>query len=260
MIRASFRFILTCLLLLAAQLSASADAISVTKAMQASTVAEIFVDEQGLRIELEIGFADIKAFANLLPDSSREKLGLKPAPLAERVERFFQEDFVIRPDQGQPLVGRIEQLEARDRLQRDEITGDPMPVQPAKQERILFVELSYTWDQPPNSLSLQPPLNEDAPTPAASIGFVLYHDSVAVNDFRYLASTFTVDLDWSDPWYSRFRTRNLIRQFDAPLSVFLYVDAFEVRKEIVIRPKDLQQWVDLGLQGQRQLRSSSRMN
>ncbi|NQT13352.1 MAG: hypothetical protein HQ582_11420 [Planctomycetes bacterium] len=85
--------------------------------------------------------------------------------------------------------------------------------------------------------------------PAARVGFVLYHCGVPVNDFRYLAAESTVDLDWDDPWYSRFRNKNLRRQYDAPLSVFLYVEPFEVRKEIIVRPRDLQQWVDLGLEG-----------
>ena len=57
----------------------------------------------------------------------------------------------------------------------------------------------------------------------------------------------TLDLDWSDPWYSRFRHPNLRRQFDAPLSAYLYIEPYEVRKEIIVRPKDLQQWLDLGL-------------
>jgi hypothetical protein len=85
--------------------------------------------------------------------------------------------------------------------------------------------------------------------PAANVGFVLYHNGVPVNDFRYLGTESTVDLDWDDPWYSRFRHRNLRRQYDAPLCVFLYIESFEVRKEIIIRPKDLQQWIDLGLKG-----------
>ena len=83
--------------------------------------------------------------------------------------------------------------------------------------------------------------------PAVSIGFVLYHCGVPVNDFRYLAAESTVDLDWSDPWYSRFRHPNLRRQFDAPLSAYLYIEPYEVRKEIIVRPRDLQQWLDLGL-------------
>ena len=30
---------------------------------------------------------------------------------------------------------------------------------------------------------------------------------------------------------------------------FIYVEPFEVRKEIIVRPHDIQQWVDLGLEG-----------
>jgi hypothetical protein len=75
-----------------------------------------------------------------------------------------------------------------------------------------------------------------------------------VIDFRYLGMEEILDLDWEDPWYSRFRNRNLKRRYDAPISAFLYVDNFEVRKEIVARPKDLQQWVDLGLAGKDTIR------
>ena len=31
------------------------------------------------------------------------------------------------------------------------------------------------------------------------------------------------------------------------MSAFLYVEPYEVRKEILVRPMDLQQWMDLGL-------------
>ena len=68
-----------------------------------------------------------------------------------------------------------------------------------------------------------------------------------MTDFRYLSTEETLDLDWTDPWYSKFRNRNLRRQFESPLNVFLYVEPFEVRKEIVVRPVDLQRWIDLGI-------------
>ena len=68
-----------------------------------------------------------------------------------------------------------------------------------------------------------------------------------MNDFRYLAHEETLDLDWNDAWYSRFRHPNLRRQFDAPLSAYLYIEPYEVRKEVIVRPKDLQVWLDLGL-------------
>ncbi len=229
-------------------LVALSDAIVVSKAMTASTIAEIFVDDNGIRVEMEIGAQDIAAFRNLLPDEVYEKLGGEPRLWAERVETFFEHDWVIRLDDGEPLPAKIVQLIARPRIRRDEITGEPVPVQPADADRVLFVELAYSWSNRPKSLAITPPLNEDRQTTMANIGFVLYHCGVAVNDFRYLGAKSTVDLDWDDPWYSRFRHRNLKRQFDAPLSVFLYVEHFEVRKEIIVRPKDLQQWIDLGLE------------
>jgi hypothetical protein len=83
----------------------------------------------------------------------------------------------------------------------------------------------------------------------ANVGFVCYHEGLPINDFRYLSGEVTVDLDWKDPWYSKFRHANLRRRFGSPLSVFLYVEPYEVRKEIVVRPKDLQGWIDLGMEG-----------
>jgi hypothetical protein len=66
-------------------------------------------------------------------------------------------------------------------------------------------------------------------------------------DFRYLGGEEVLDLDWQDPWFSKFRNRNLWRQYDAPMNVFLYVEPYEVRVEIIARPVDVQNWVDLGL-------------
>jgi len=63
-----------------------------------------------------------------------------------------------------------------------------------------------------------------------------------------MSSEVTLDLDWNDPWYSRFQNPNLRRQFDAPLSAYLYIEPYEVRKEIIVRPKDLQSWIDLGIE------------
>jgi len=70
-----------------------------------------------------------------------------------------------------------------------------------------------------------------------------------VNDFRYLVPTLTVDLDWGDPWFSRFRRRPMRRAYDAPLNVFLYAEAHEVRVEVIVRPLDLDPVLDLGLAG-----------
>jgi len=67
-----------------------------------------------------------------------------------------------------------------------------------------------------------------------------------------------LDLDWADPWYSAFRTRNMRRSYFAPMSGFLYVEPFEVRKEVIVRPKDMQRWVDIGLAGAAVIKADQR--
>ncbi len=54
---------------------AEGDAIVVTKAMTASTIAEIFIENDEVKIELEIGVEDLDAFCNVLPDELYEKHG-----------------------------------------------------------------------------------------------------------------------------------------------------------------------------------------
>ena len=226
-----------------------ADAIIVTKAMTATTIAEVFVEEDTVTIDLEIGLPDLEGFPDLLPDLLYEQLGHDPMPLTERIPRFFREGFVVRADGGPPLPGRVEGIEVRPRIRRDEITGEPLPVSAEDEEEpVVFVRLVYPLERRPQTLTLRPPRSESGFV-AANIGLVTYHRGLPVNDFRYLGNEERLELDWDDPWYSRFDNRNLRRQYNAPMQAFLYVDPYEVRKEIVLRPKDLEQWIDLGLAG-----------
>ena len=227
-----------------------ADAIVVTRAMTASTVAEIFVEPDQVRVELEIGVPDLLGFRHLLPDDLYQRLGLDAEPFEERSPRFFEEGLVIRGS-GDPLLrGRIEQVTARRRVRRDEITGEPLPVAPddASGEPVVFATLIYPFSGRPETLTFSPPRDEGG-RPITTIGFVVYHRDLAVNDFRYLSGDETLHLDWEDPFFSRFDNRNLRRQYDAPIAAYLYVEPFEVRQEVVLRPKDLEQWIDLGLEG-----------
>jgi hypothetical protein len=227
-----------------------ADALVVTQAMKATTIAEIFVEQNAIRVEVEIGAEDLQAFRNILPDEIYQRLGNEPAPLAERSRRFFQQDFTFSPYEFGPLPSRIARLEPRTRMSRDEITGEPLPAQSGEQETVVFAELVYSLDAQPDSLLIKPPSGEDDTKSTANIGFAAYHLGLPVNDFRYLASEEKLELDWEDPWYSFFHNRNLGRRYNAPASAFLYVENFEVRKEIIIRPRDLQDWIDLGLAGE----------
>jgi len=227
---------------------AGADAIVVTKAMTASTVVEISIGESEIVVEMEIGSPDLLAFHNLLPDEMRSRMGLDAAPPGERLARFFREDFVIRADGGPPLPGRLTEIELRRRVRRDELTGEPLPAAEGEGEPVVFVVLSYAFKGRPDTLTFHPP-TAGGEFPTATIGFITYHLGVPAMDFRYLGAESAIDLDWDDPWFSKFRNRNLWRQFDSPLNVFLYVEPFEVRVEIIARPRDVQKWTDVGVGG-----------
>jgi hypothetical protein len=214
-----------------------------SQAMLATTILEASVHPDRVTVDLEVGLTDLEVFRNLLPDEIYEKLGQAPAPLRERLTRFFREDLVITAGDGEPLPGRLLEIGPRVRVRRDEITGEPLPASGEEEETVVFARLEYALRGKPRTLNLLAPRG---PRPA-NVGFVVYHEGIPVNDFRYLAPSQTLDIDWSDPWYTRFRGRALRRQYFEPMSGFLYVEPYEVRKEIVLRPLDLQRWVDLGL-------------
>ncbi|MCH8082914.1 MAG: hypothetical protein IH885_01640 [Myxococcales bacterium] len=217
------------------------DAVIRTQAMLASTIAEFFVEKDRIRVKLEIGLADLPVFRNLVPDDIYQKLEYPPIPLAERLPQFFREDLVIVGDAGEPLPGRILGIEPRQRVRRDELSGEPLPAAEGDEEFVVFAQLEYALASQPKTLTFY------GPGGGASVGFVVYHRGIPVNDFRYLMPAQTLELDWSDPWYTRFQTRNLRRTYFEPMSGFIYVEPYEVRKEIIARPRDLQHWVDLGL-------------
>jgi len=222
-----------------------ADAIMRTQAMYAETIAEIYVTDNELRLDLEIGMADVKNFRNLLPDEIYRGLGFGEQPWAERLQSFFATDFVFRPDGGPALAGQLARIGPAERQQRDAVTGEVLPVAEGDAVDVLRARLVYPLEKRPAELffGVGPELVN------AGIGFVAYHRSIAVNDFRYLTPNQNLLLDWVDPFYTKFAARTLRRTYFAPMSGFIYVEPYEVRKEIIVRPKDLQQWVDLGLAG-----------
>ena len=243
------------LLLLIPAVPAAGDALMTTRAMKASTIAEVFLDETRLRAEVEVAFADV---ARLVADARgpRPDAETKPKEVSKaEIDAALATILRFETEAG-PLATSLQRVRPGRRVPRDEVTGMPLPQLgegDGEGEPVLFVELDAKLDARPASLTLLPPQDPTSGATALEIGFVLYHRDVAVNDFRYLSRAETATLDWDDPWFSRFDNRNLWRQFIAPLSVFVYVDAFEVRWEMVLRPKDLQQWVDLGLEGKQTL-------
>jgi hypothetical protein len=239
------RHIFPLLALLLAPTQSNADAIVRTRAMLASTIAEYFVEPGRVRVELEIGLGDLPAFENLLPDEVLRQLGRDAPPRAERLVRFFENDLVIAVE-GRRLPGRVVEIGPRERFRRDEITGEVLaPVADEEAETVIFAHLEYALPGRPAQLDLFGPRGGGS----ASVGFVAYHGAIAVNDFRYISARQRLLLDWGDPFYTRFEVRALRRQYFAPMSGFLYIDAYEVRREIIVRPFELQAFVDLGLDG-----------
>ena len=222
-----------------------ADAIIRTQAMLATTIAEFFIEENRVVVELEIGLTDLPAFRNMLPDAIYERMGYAPAPLAQRLRTFITENLVILNADGNALAARVLAISPGERVRRDNISGEPLPAGDDEPETVITARLEYLFDGRPDSLTFGGRWDDVT----ASVGFVVYHSKVPVNDFRYLSASQVLDLDWNDPWYSSFRTRNLRRTYFSPMSGFIYVEPYEVRKEIVARPKDLQSWIDLGLSG-----------
>jgi hypothetical protein len=232
--------------LLASQLlsssPAAADALVRSNAMLASTTVEIQVEEDAIRLDAEIGLQDVGAFANLIPDETRGLLGLDDGTDPNRLQKFFRQELRILAD-GQPLIGELVAISASERIRRDEITGEPLPPDD-EAEMVIKASLRWSLPQPPSQLEFRLALPS-----VAAVGFVVYHEGIAVNDFRYMSPSQILNLDWEDPWYSAFESRSLRRQYYAPMAGFIYVEPYEVRKEIIVRPKDMERYIDLGLAG-----------
>ena len=221
-----------------------ADAIMRSQAMFADTIAEYYIEEDRVRLELEIGSNDVGAFRNLLPDLLYQRLEFGDAPLEERLPIFVRDDMpVVVGDRK--LVGQVTKIGPATRPQRDAITGEALPTPEDQATVVIRATVIFPFDERPDSLTLVAPRE----TALANIGFVLYHKGIAVNDYRYLSTGLTVKLDWQDAWYSAFPERGLRRQYYSPMTGFIYVEPYEVRKEIIVRPADIQQYVDLGLAG-----------
>jgi len=222
-----------------------ADAIFRSQAMFADTIAEYFIEDDSVRLELEIGTNDIGVFRNLLPDALYQRLEFGDMSLADRLPRFVAEDMPVFAGNSR-LAGRVVKIGPATRPVRDAITGEELPTPEDEAIVVIRATIVYPFDERPDSLTLGAPRE----TGLANIGFVLYHKGVAVNDYRYLIPGLIVHLDWEDAWYSAFSERGMRRQYYSPMTGFIYVEPYEVRKEIIVRPADIQRYVDLGLGGE----------
>ena len=243
----------TLLMIIAAP--ADADWINLTGAETSPNIAEIYVLDDRVKVALEVYINDIPTFGELIPDHWLKDEAKDRPSLTERLRRFSKEKLRIVAPDGTNLPARLVLVESRMRVDRNSpFAGMVNPytrqriAEPPADKRVMYVELEYPFSGKPNRLTFVPPLDDEG-RPLVSIGFIAYHKSVPIIDFRYLSAATAVQLDWRDPWYTKFDNPNLKRHHKSALMSFLYVEPYEVRHEILVRVKDLENWMDLGLHG-----------
>jgi len=217
-------------------------------------IAEIFIEKDRVRIQLEVFVEDLMLFEELVPDSFfSQSIPGRPG-LQERQKLFAKRVLQVVADGEQILPASFDLVEPRIRIERPSpfvgsispYTRRPIPG-PPEDKRVLYAELSYPFDGQPQTLKFIPPLDEGG-LPVASIGFLCNHAGVTVVDFRSMTPA-TLHLDWDDPWYSEFDAKPMRRKIGTGMRTFLYIEPYEVRNEILVRVKDMMTWVDFDLQG-----------
>ncbi|MEQ8780541.1 MAG: hypothetical protein RIE06_12840 [Roseibium album] len=230
---------------------ASADWINLTGAETSPNIAEIIVREDRVHVVLQLFVDDLESMDELLSDDALREKGVEPPPMDERMERFSQEKFQVIVDGTTNLTAQLRFSEPRLRKDRSSpVSGIVHPLtrqsapEPPDDKRILHAELDYFFDRKPKTLTFIPPLDENGRA-SLDMGFIVYHESVPVIDFRYLTGPVKLNLNWEDPWFSAFDNPNLKRHHRWPIMSFLYVEPREVRHEVVVRLRDLEDWTDL---------------
>ena len=234
---------------------AQADWINLTGAENSRNIAEIYVENDHVKINLEIYIQDLILFNELVPDSLfSEPISGRPG-LEERIQAFAESGFQVITDTGEKLSAKLDLVETRLRVQRPSpFAGTINPYNrqrvpgPPDDKRVLYAELTYKFNGKPESLNFIPPVDENG-LPRASIGFVCYHQGVPVVDFRQLTDSNILHLDWKDPWYSVFENKALKRTLQSGVRTYLSIEPYEVRHEILVRVKDMMTWMDFDLRG-----------
>ncbi len=232
---------------------ARADWMNLSGAETAPNIVEFVVEDNHVKVNLEIYIGDLETFGDLIPDDLLQSTAVDRPALKERLRRFASQTMQFITETGETLPAELRLVEPRLRKERyspfagtiNPTTRQPVPEPPAD-KRVLYAEIVYPFTERPNALTVVPPVDENGIS-VVNIGFIAYHKSVPVIDFRYLSKSVTLELDWTDPWYSRFDNPTLKRHHSSALMSFLYVEFDEVRHEVLARIKDLGNWMELGL-------------
>ena len=233
--------------------AAQAHWMNLTGAESARNLAEIYIDNEQIRLVLEILPADLDHFRPgpvKAPPSASGSGSLKTGGKQSRL------NFSISTPDGRELPFRLKRLQPRTRKDRriayrgmDATSTKRYSLQPLEDQRVLYAELACPLLGKPEALRIAPPLDQ-AGRAAVELGIVVYHQGIPVIDYCLLPAPARLSLDWSDPWLSAFDQAGLKRHHGPEPMSFVYIEPFEVRHEIIMRLNDLASFMDLDLKGQ----------
>ncbi|MGD8296541.1 MAG: hypothetical protein PVG67_09135 [Desulfobacterales bacterium] len=98
--------------------SADADWINLTGAQNAPNIAEIYVEDDHIRLVLEIYVADLDKFVDLLAEDFSKASGVEPQPTKERMRRFSEETFQLMFKGKKKLQAELKRVEPGMRTER----------------------------------------------------------------------------------------------------------------------------------------------
>lgn len=236
-----------------------ADWMNLTGAETSENIVEIYILDDHVKVKLEVYVGDLEKFEELLPaewlkDSVGESGNKRPS-LEQRMHTFATKRLQFVTDKGVKLPAKLELLEARQRVDRVSAYAgmiNPMTRQRVRQapadKRVLYAEIVYPFEGKPEYLQIIPPLDERGIV-TANIGFVAYHQAVPITDFRFLGQAATLNINWQDPWYTKFENKNLTRHHKYPLMLYLYVEPRQVRLESLLRISDITELAGFNAEG-----------
>ena len=222
--------------------TAKADLISLIRADQCETIIEVYITENNIRVNFEIGRSDLVHFFPWLPEETDMNTWNSLSP--SEIERFYKEIFKINAD-GNLLSGELKQFRIAPRTYRSSLyTGKVDTLNTKISKEVLYMEMDFKTKKSAY-MTFRPPILPNGRASKANIGFVAYHNNLPINDLRFLSQQEGLTLNWEDPWYSQFDNINLRRHHKSSMMSFLYIEPFEVRHEVLVRVKDLEDWIDL---------------
>ena len=239
----SLKKISTAVLLILLSLQVSGDFVNPIRADLCETIIETHIGPKQIRVTLEIGLKDLPYFNELIREKYYTELG-EYISATRNPATALRNGFQILADKN-ILIGNIIKQEIQPRQYRASLYTGKVDSSSTISKQVLFTEIVFPISSKPSSVTIVPPRLEGAKLTTMAIGIVAYHNGIPVNDLRFLATDEIIRLDWNDPWYSAFDNVNMKRHHNNSLMSFLYIDPYEVRHEVLIRVKDLEDWMAL---------------